>query len=255
MSAGVAEGVRLEYAKSRRRKLGVVGLVVVAAAVLFASAGLFTASSQKSFVDPTATPWLQLLLTVALVTALTSPLLVAILASRMVDIEHGSGGWILARMTGCRRGDLCRVKVLALAPLLAVLVAAQFVVQVLIGRAAGIQTPPDLGRWAGYAVSVFLVGLALLGLHVCLAAWTENQLLGLGVGVVGSFVGLFSLFMPPFAAKLLPWGYYAVTCPVAMIDNQKLVAAQPDLVAFADFLLVCAATFWLATSALNRKDV
>lgn len=255
MSTTTGEAVRIEYAKLHRRRLPLIGLVVIAAGLLFSSAGLFTATAQASFTDPHATPWLQLMLTVALTTALTSPLLVAILGSRVVEIEHQANGWILARMAGRRRGDLCRIKFLALAPLLVGLVAAQFVLQVLIARAAGLTQPLDLGLWVGYAGCVLLVGLALLAVHICLSAWLENQLISLGVGVVGSFVGLFSLFMPPAVARLLPWGYYAVSTPVAMIGtDQSLVAVTPDLSALAVFLLLCALAFWGATEALNRKD-
>ncbi|MHA7244533.1 ABC transporter permease [Paeniglutamicibacter antarcticus] len=250
-----AAAVRIEYAKLRRRRLPLIGFVVIGAGLLFSSASLFTATAQASFTDPEAAPWLQLMLNLALTTALTSPLLVAILGSRVVEIEHQGNGWVLARMAGRRRGELCRIKFLALTPLLVGLVGLQFILQIFIARAAGLTQPLDVGLWAGYAGCVLLVGLALLGLHICLSAWLENQLISLGLGVIGSFIGLFSLFMPPSLAHLLPWGYYAVSTPAAMTGpGQTLTATAPDLVGLAIFLAVFALGFWAATEALNRKD-
>lgn len=251
-----AGAVRVEYAKLRRRRLPAIGIGVVSIGLLFSSAGLFTSGGRASFDDPTATPWLQLMLTFALTCALVFPLLVAILGSRAVEIEHEGNGWILARMVGRGRGALCRIKLLALTPILFALILAQFTLQVVIARAAGLDQPIDFGLWTRFGACVFAVSTALLALHICFSAWVDNQVVGLGLGVVGSFLGLFSLFLPPSFAAVLPWGYYAISTPVSMSERGgPLATSTPNVVALLMFCVVSAAAFIAATVMLDRKDV
>ena len=65
--------------------------------------------------------------------------------------------------------------------------------------------------WLGYAVCLMVVNVSLGLLHVILAAYVDNQLVNLGVGVLGAFVAVFSLLLPGVVVRFIPWGYYAVS--------------------------------------------
>ncbi|MGZ0067601.1 ABC transporter permease [Microbacterium arborescens] len=203
-------GVRLEMRKMRRLRTFpiLVGLVLAVSAL--SSASLFSGTARESFDDPAASPWAALLLSYTMMAAMTSPLLTAVLASRQTDIEHSGNGWVLAAGAGRTPGQLCGAKLRALAIILAPAIALQTAAVVAIGVVAGISVPIDPVPWIAYTVLLYVLDVVFCGLHILLAARVENQLVSVGVGVLGSFLAVFSLLLPAAVSRVIPWGYYAV---------------------------------------------
>ncbi|GAA3161571.1 ABC transporter permease [Nonomuraea salmonea] len=238
--------IRLEFRKMRRLRTAPTLIVLVIAVVALSSASLFSG-------DPAAMPWASLLLSYTFMAAMTSPLLAAVLASRLTDIEHAGVGWTLAATAGHSPGALCRAKLAALGLVLLPAVAAQSLLVVGAGLVAGIRGPLDLGPWLGYTVLLFLVDLAFVALHVWLAAVVENQLVSVGVGLLGAFLAVFSLLAPGPFARFVPWGYYAVIS-YATQRGGDVVYAPPPYAWIATFLILVALVFALATRGLDRVE-
>ncbi|MGW9553620.1 ABC transporter permease [Nocardiopsis sp. NPDC055551] len=245
--------VGLEVHKTRGLRVWVLCLVMVVAVVALSGMNLFSESAREGFADPTAQPWESLLLNQVMISAMTSPVLVAVLAGRQVDIEHQGQGRFLARVSGLGPGLLCRAKAVVLGLALTLTVVAQCVLILLAGLVVGIEVAPPIALWARYGLFLLLVNLALLGLHLWLAARVDNQLVGLGVGLLGAFYAVYALLMPTWVAYVLPWGYYAAISPVAMANDQ-LIEAAPIPWAFALFLCAAAALFLGACRYLDRAE-
>ncbi|HJE59035.1 MAG TPA: ABC transporter permease [Nocardiopsis listeri] len=245
--------VGLEIHKTRGLRVWVSCLVMVVAVVALSGMSLFSESAREGFADPAAQPWESLLLNQVMISAMTSPILVAVLAGRQVDIEHQGRGWFLARVSGLGPGLLCRAKAVVLGVVLTVTVVAQCVLLVLAGTVVGIEVAPPITLWARYGLFLLLVNLALLGLHLWLAARVDNQLVGIGVGLLGAFYAVYALLMPTWVAYVLPWGYYAAISPVAMA-NERLIESAPLPWAFALFLCAAAALFLGACRRLDRAE-
>jgi hypothetical protein len=75
---------------------------------------------------------------------------------------------------------------------------------------AGIRVPIDPIPWLVYTALLYVLDVVFCGLHILLAARVENQLVSVGVGVLGSFLAVFSLLLPAAVSRVIPWGYYAV---------------------------------------------
>lgn len=60
----------------------------------------------------------------------------------------------------------------------------------------------------------------ILIIQQTLSLLSENQLFPLGIGIAGSFLGLFSMFFPAPVARFVLWGYYAVFSTVGMDWNK-----------------------------------
>ena len=251
--AAMRMAVGLEVHKTRGLRVWVLCLVMVIAVVALAGMNLFSENAREGFSDPAAQPWEQLLLSQVMIAAMTSPVLVAVLAGRQVDIEHQGQGWFLARVSGLGPGLLCRAKMVVLSLALTSTVVAQCALLIAAGTVAGIEGAPPIALWARYGLCLLLVNLALLGLHLWLAARVDNQLVGLGVGLLGAFYAVYALLMPTWVAYVLPWGYYAAISPVAM-EGDRLVESAPVLWAFALFLGVAAALFLGACRRLDRAE-
>lgn len=147
-----------------------------------------TTVSSSEFADPVTRDWRVPLAGLSLAVPLLSPLLVAVLASRMVEIEHRGNGWLLQQTSGISPGVLCRAKLCVGAVTLAAATATTHTAVWLLGRLLGIGAEPPLGLWVGFAVAGWLINLTILGLQLLLSATIDNQLISLGIGVVGTVI-------------------------------------------------------------------
>ncbi|MCX4473029.1 ABC transporter permease [Micromonospora sp. NBC_01655] len=243
----------MEFRKMRRLRTLPIVLVMVVAVAALSSASLFAGSTQTTFEDPAAHPWAGLLLSYTLMAAMTSPILAAVLASRQTDIEHAGTGWTLASIAGFTPGTLCRAKLAALSGILLAAVLIQTLLVVGAGMLAGIRVPLDAGPWIGYTLLLFLVDVALVALHIWLAATVENQLISVGVGMLGAFLAVFTLLAPGAAFWIVPWGAYALISHVAQTAGE-VGYVTPPYPWIIGLLALVGITFTLATRRFNRLE-
>lgn len=243
----------LEFRKMRRLRTAPIVLILVFAVAALSSASLFSGSTHETLDDPAAEPWAALLLTYTMMAAMTSPILTAVLASRQTDIEHSGSGWTLAATAGFTPGVLCRAKLFALSIILIPAVAVMSLLVIGAGILAGIRVSIDPGPWIGYTALLFLVDVAFCALHIWLAAIVENQLISVGVGMLGAFLAVFALLMPGLVSRFIPWGYFAVISYVAQAGD-NVVYANPPYVWIAVFLAIVGAAFTFATRRLDRIE-
>ena len=245
--------IRLEFRKMRRLRTFLITAILVLAVAGLSSFSLFAGSTQESFNDPDAMPWAGLMVTYTLMAAMTSPILAAVLASRQTDIEHSGVGWTLASTAGYSPGVLCRAKLVALSTVLLPAVVVQSLLVIGMGLFAGIRVPLDPGSWVLYTGLLFLIDVAFLALHIWLAAVVENQLVSVGVGMLGAFLGVFTLLTSTAVARVIPWGYYAMISPIGQ-QGERLVYLTPPFGWIAGFLILVGIVFAVATRRLDRIE-
>lgn len=245
--------IRLEFRKMRRLRTALILALLVVAIAALSSASLFSGGTQDTFDDPDASPWAALLLTYTMMAAMTSPILTAVLASRQTDIEHSGIGWTLASTAGYSPGLLCRAKLAALSMILLPALIAQTLLVLGAGEIAGIHLPPGPGPWIGYTALLFVLDVAFLALHIWLAAIVENQLISVGVGILGAFLAVFSLLMPGMISRFIPWGYYAVIS-FAGQDSNGVSYVTPPFVWIAGLLVLVGVVFVIVTRHLDRIE-
>lgn len=247
--------VGLELAKMRRLRVVPILLAVTAASTFFAVSTLFSSSMREQWPDPSSDVWLYLLQSLAMLSgALTGPLTAAVLASYVTDIEHTGAGWNLAAGVGLTPGRLLRIKVAALAVLVVPAVLVQSLGVIAIGLAVGVAAPVPVGTWAAWTIAYAVLQLLFIAGHAWLSAVASNQMISMGVGLIGCFIAVYLFLAPEWLARLLPWGYYAVTCPVRMIDAGDLVLTTPSWVSFGILVLVAVTLFVVATARLDRIE-
>jgi len=249
----VRRALVVEFQKLRRLRTGPIVAILVIAVAALSSASLFSGGTRDTFDDPTAQPWAALLLTYTMMAAMTSPILTAVLASRQTDIEHSGAGWTLAASAGYTPGTLCRAKLAALSIILLPAVTVQTLLVLGVGVLAGIRVPLDPGPWIGYTLLLFILDVAFLALHIWLAAVVENQLVSVGVGMLGAFLAVFSLLIPGIVSRFIPWGYYAVISYATQAGG-SVAYTTPPYAWVAGFLILVGVAFTLATRRLDRIE-
>ncbi|GAA4966170.1 hypothetical protein WHI96_20750 [Pseudonocardia tropica] len=249
-----AAAVRTEFAKMRGLRTAPVLTAMVAGVVVLTCRELVSPGFAESVSDPSGTAWDRLLAASALAVRLLSPVGVAVVASRLVDPEHRGRGWLLSHTVGLPGGRLCRAKWLAGGALLTGATVGQSLAVLGVGRLAGVTADVPGTRWLTWTAAVLTVSLVLLAAHLVLGALVENQLVGIGVGVVGVFVAASAPALPGWAAVLTPWGHYALVTPVRYRDVH-LVATDPPLFGTVAMAVVAAAVVVLVTHRLDRREV
>ncbi|MDN5985779.1 MAG: ABC transporter permease, partial [Propionibacterium sp.] len=247
----IATAVGNELAKTRRLRTGWVAAAMCLAAAVLA---LYTIVSSPGLSTQDVGAWNALLAGLSLGIPLVSPLLLAVLASRLVDVEHQGNGWLLQSTAGLTPGMVCRAKLAALGLVVTASTLGTVVLTLLLGRVlVGITAPVPLGRFAGFAGCVLVVNLAVLALHVLLSARVDNQLVSLGVGALGSVVAVFSQGLPAAAAHLTPWGYYALA-KAADYQGGTFAASRVSYPSVLALGAVVGVLFTLVTARFDRQE-
>ena len=248
--------MNLELLKLRRTHIMWLGAALSLGIVLFASMNLFAAGQIDSFVTEPAAAWSGQLVAVAMSLAFLTPLQMALVASRAVDNEHASGGWLLNAVAGVRKGSLLRSKLRVVAPLVVVLKLLEFgmciALPVLLG--APLPNASTATAWVAYGAAAMITSLAIASAMLLLAAITESQIGVLSLGVAGGFFGIASLLSPAWLAVMNPFGYFSVLLPYTFTDK-GIVPTQPGWAAWCIYVVLLAAGFVAATRSLNRKEI
>lgn len=247
---GLVALVRIEISKMRRLRTPAIVLALIGVIILFEGATLYSASSQAIASEPSKSPWAHELLGVAMINALLHPILVAVISSRQVDMENSGEGWILNAAAGTRPGRLMRVKLIVLALILLFACGLQFGALILLGLHSGITVPLDEGPWIGYFLMLWIVDCVLAAGHVLLSARFENQLIGMGIGILGAFAGMYLFLAPLSVARWLPWGYFAVINPTRLIgegEHVQIEYCEPGVVWLIGLVLLATAVFVVLT--------
>ncbi|NMB89004.1 MAG: ABC transporter permease subunit [Chloroflexi bacterium] len=194
----------LERFKTRRKWVWWVVAALVAAQAAWSLWSL-------TYLDAEDLPqgWLFLLYDFPLLNALMMPVIVAVVASRLSDLEH-KGQTLRLLDTLMSAGRLYDAKFLHGALYMLAAVFLQVALMLIAGLWKGFPGQIPLDRFAAYVLMTMAVDLLILAVQQALSLWFTNQMIPLAVGVMGAFYGLFSLFFPSGLQGLLPWGLYGV---------------------------------------------
>ncbi len=243
--------VRNEFAKLRHLHIGAIAALLVAAIVGLTFVGALTAATSN---DSTAVSWALPLAGLSLAVPIASPLLIAVMASRTVEVEHQSNGWLLNQTTGADRGALVRAKLVSTGLVVGGATVAASAAGAFLGTAIGVTQPLPAGLWLGYTAAAVTVNIVILALHLLISARVDNQLVALGIGIVGTVIAICASGFPSWAAHLTPWGYYS-SASAADYRGEQVVTLNPSYPSIVALGVVGAVLFWLMTVRLDRQEV
>lgn len=249
----IAKAVANEFAKMRHLRVGLHAtllLVTIVGMTIFRSLG---SGLLDRLDDPDEFGWKTIFGTMSMGVSLISPLLLAVIASRQVEIEHTGNGWLASATASLTPGQLCRAKFVAIGSLV---VAATVLCGAFLsgfGVFVGISAPVDFGRWSGYIGSLAVINLAVLAFQILLSAKLENQLICMAVGIFGIFAAVFSQILPDWAAHLTPWGYYSLIAPADYVGLDMVYFDLPYL-SVLGLAVIGGGLFLLITGRFDRQE-
>ena len=193
---------KTEWLKVRRRRIG----LVPAAFLLFTFLWLSWAV-QSAHMESSKDSWMWLLMCLSLIDTILMPTMIAMIASRLCDVELKGNTWKLL-CTMERKGRLFDMKLLTGAVYVGGYVAAELVMMFAFAGLHGFAGGMTLRHLVCFLLQCGLVSLGVLLVQMLLSLFSTNQIFPLAVGLAGSFLGLFSWFLSSPLWRPVLWAYY-----------------------------------------------
>lgn len=239
--------LRIEFFKCRRRKLWLPLIIMLAAQLAW---GLYSMHDLNA--RELQQGWAMILYNFPMLNAMMTPVIAAVVASRMADIEH-KGQTLKLLETVQRTGALFDAKFLCGAAYMTLFVLVQLAAIVAAGVISGYTGNPPVDKLGEYFAATLLTTLTILLLQLVLSLLIPNQMIGMIIGLIGSFAGLFSLFFPPSFQKFLLWAYYAVLYNTRMDWDEMTRISDYYFISFNWAGFVCLIVYFVVIYAIGRS--
>ena len=204
------EAVALVIYKTRHRKIWLIVSAMLFIQVLWSIWGVGRMDAREL-----SQGWMFFLYKFSPINSIMMPVIAAVVASRLSDVEH-KGQTLKLLNTVMPAGRLFAAKFICGALYLFAAVLMQIVVMVVVGCIAGFAGNPPLDKLLLYLLFTLAVSLTILLLQQVLSILFANQMISLCVGLIGGLTGLFTMFFPQGLARMILWGYYGVLMLVGM---------------------------------------
>lgn len=205
--------LEMELYKTRRKRLWLVVGALIAVQIAWSLWGI-----RRMDAHDLQEGWLFTLYQFPLLNSILLPVIAAVIASRLSDMEH-KGQTLKLIETLQPAGRLFNAKFITGCLYLLAATLLQIAIILATGFTCGFVGNPPLRLFAGYLLFSMAVGASILLLQQVLSLLFANQMVSLAVGLIGSFFGLFSMYFPPNLAKVAVWGYYGVLMFIRMDWN------------------------------------
>ena len=208
--------------------------------------------------------WMLLFYNFPIMNTLFLPVVIAGFSSRLMDVEH-KGDMLKSLYTFSTPENIYFTKYLygALSVIgLVIMLCASFFVN---AKLLNLSTDFPIKYLLVFAFTTFISSLTLFTIHLLLSFFFKNQAVSISVGILGSFSGLFSVFLPKsILQKMYPWASYATSLLVGMDWNRetretRLFLLDPDYTSTVFNLLwllglTALAIYLLKKSAIEDND-
>lgn len=199
--------------------------------------------------------------TLLVINSIFLPVTVAVMASRLMDLENkGNTYKLLCTVQSKSSIFVCKL-LLSVLHLIGFFLAETAIVYAL-GQIEGITeafSPTDYLRLQGVGL---LTCILLTILQMFFSLRLENQLYPLFIGLLGSFLGLFSMFFPAGSSfmYLCPWSYFTLGGSYLMLWDEvsrttTFVRVAFNIPGFAVLLAVLLLSYVLVRRYFLRKEV
>ncbi len=221
---------------------------------------LWAGAAAPTSADELDNAYSSLLYALPVLNAILMPIVMALIASRLWDVEvKGSTTKLLYTLQS--RRSLFAGKALLGAGEVLLLTALEMAAALLLGRVQGYAETFPAVPFVYTGVCTLAVDSMLFFLELLLMLKFDNPLPALCIGIVGALVGLFSAFMPVIVSYFVPFGYFIpLGCyEVAHWDQASRTVTyglRPynwGLLAFT--VMLAAALFTAAWQMMRSKEV
>lgn len=244
----------VEYKKQHHLFVWTIPLVFLAVLFLWGTAG------QRNLSDyDLAQGYSYLLYQLPVLNCIFMPIMLAVISSRICDMEVKGQTWKLL-FTLQNKGGFYDRKFLTEFLYLLLFCLGELGVLLLYGMIYGYTEPLPITLCLRHLAATLVAGSAVLTLQHILSLLSANQIIPLLAGLVGSFLGLFSEFFPDSLARLVLWNYFGAFVPYGIDWDQEmqeviLTSRAFPVGLFAGFFIFTVLFYLLCRHIFIKKEV
>lgn len=250
--------LQCEYKKTRGRYLFVTAVAITAVQLLWILYGNYT----DAFIIKNG--WMMYLYQLPLANAIFLPLLAAVVSSRLCDIEHkGMMFKQLAVIT--EKKAIYDAKLMYGLAITLFCVMLGWAAVIVFGYVIGFDGDVPLMLYLLYLLFTVVPTVAIYIFQHSLAMLFKNQAVTFLAGMAGTFLGMFSMFLPnlPFLRRTLIWGYYGALQFVGLFGwtnetryaNAYFEVMDIDWPSFGLLVFVSVLLYFTGRTIFCRKEV
>lgn len=204
-----------EFKKAKYRKLWFLIIGVIGFQFLWNSLTLIRESKENL-----ETGYHYMLYDIPLMNALIMSLVLAVLSSRIWDIEvKGNTFKILCTLQS--RKSIYNSKTIYGIIFITVFCTLQIISIIALGTLFHFGDTIPANHLAFLFITTFMVSMVIFFIQQIFSFLCNNQFAPLCIGLIGSFTGLFTAFLPRTVQKFIIWSYYSLLQTAGMSWNDK----------------------------------
>ncbi|KAB1438613.1 ABC transporter permease [Candidatus Galacturonibacter soehngenii] len=246
--------LRIEFLKIRYKKIWLIVFSIIIVQGLWQLWAV-----RKMDANDLVQGWMFCLYQFPVLNTIMMPITAAVVASRLCDVEH-KGEMLKLLYTVIPEQKLFFTKFLCGALFMTLATILQVFIIVTIGSIKGFVGSIPMDKMLYYFVFTVLINVTILLIQQLLSLHFKNQMIPITIGLLGSFMGLFSLFFPEGIKRFLIWSYYGVLLLVGMDWNEKTRVTNyyytsPDWIGFFVVIFVFVAVYALSLVLIKRREI
>lgn len=207
--------LKCEFMKTRGRWIFITALILTAAQLCWALYGNYSDFVLKN-------GWMEFLYSLPLTNSIFLPILSVIISSRLADTEH-KGVMLKQLAVITDKGKIYDAKFIYGFAITLISLLINFAVTIAFGYYKGFHGDVPIDLYLHFFVFTLVPTIEIYIISHALSLLFKNQAVSFSVGILGTFAGLFSMFLPqtPMLRKILPWGHYGALSFVGMFGWDK----------------------------------
>lgn len=249
--------LKCEFMKTRRRYIFLTAIVITVAELLWVLYGKY-----NGFVKENG--WMMSLYQLPLVNSIFMPIMSIIISSRLADTEHK--GMMFKHLAAISdKGRIFDAKFIYGMSIVLICCLLNWIITIIFGYYIGFSGDVPIKLYLLYLLFTITPTISVYIFQHTLAMLFKNQAVTFFSGIIGTFIGLFSMFLPqlPMMRKLFIWGYYGVLQFVGLFgwtketryDTAYFEVMSIDWTFFAVLILISIAMYILGRYLFSRKEV
>lgn len=249
--------LKCEFMKTRRRYIFLTAIVITVAELLWVLYGKY-----NGFVKENG--WMMSLYQLPLVNSIFMPIMSIIISSRLADTEHK--GMMFKHLAAISdKGRIFDAKFIYGMSIVLICCLLNWIITIIFGYYIGFSGDVPIKLYLLYLLFTITPTISVYIFQHTLAMLFKNQAVTFFSGIIGTFIGLFSMFLPqlPMMRKLFIWGYYGVLQFVGLFgwtketryDTAYFEVMSIDWTFFAVPILISIAMYILGRYLFSRKEV
>ncbi len=253
--------LKCEFMKTRRRYIFLTAFAITAIGLVWALYGDYNGKNGQFLLE---NGWMMFLYQLPLTNSIIFPLMSMVVASRLADVEHKAIA-LKQLFTIEKKGKLFDAKLIYGLGMVMVSVLINWSVIVIFGKIIGFGGALPLNLYLKFLLFTAVPTIAIYMIQHSLSLIFKNQAAAFFSGIIGTFAGLFSMFLPQFPAlrRCLPWGYYGALQFVGLFgwaketryDNAYFEIMQIDWLSFAMLLAATVVFYFIGRTIFCKREV